>query len=81
MNVRRRARVTVNTMQAPKPMTTSSASFKIALAAFLAAGLATAHAQYPTIYPDTAQMSAERKAAADRRSDAKWEKALPIVKE
>ncbi len=64
-------------------MKTSSVHFKAGLAAFLAAGLATAtaNAQYPTIYPDTAQMSAERKTAADRRSDAKWEKALPVIKE
>ena len=62
-------------------MKTHSITVNAGLAAFLCAGLATASAQYPTIYPDTAQMSAERKAAADRRSDAKWEKALPVVKE
>lgn len=48
-------------------------------------GLATAHlpahAQYPTIYSGVEEESKERKAAANRRSDAAWEKAQPVLKE
>ena len=40
-----------------------------------------ASAQYPTIYPEVAQMSAERMAGANRRSDEAWAKAQPVLKE
>jgi hypothetical protein len=49
--------------------------------AFAAVGLQTARAQYPRIAPDIAAEAREKTAAADKRSDEAFARALPIIKE
>jgi hypothetical protein len=46
-----------------------------------ALGIEAAIAQYPTVPHDVAAEALAKKAAADRRSDEAWARALPIVKE
>ena len=45
------------------------------------AGLTAAYAQYPKIYPEVKDMSSERSAGADKRSDEAFARALPLIKE
>lgn len=52
-----------------------------ALALLACATVAPLAAQYPDISAEVRQKAMAEKAAADRRSDAAWEAALPIVKE
>jgi pectate lyase len=57
---------------------------RILLFTSAAAALLSAHsaqAQYPDISSEVKRESDARKAAADKRSDEAWEKALPVVKE
>src|SRR5439155_20904120 len=52
-----------------------------ALLAFLVLVAISARAQYPRISPEIASEAKERQAAADRRSDEAFERALPLIKE
>src|SRR5438105_13182024 len=53
----------------------------IALAAAFAFGMHSAKAQYPKVPADVKAEAEARKAAADKRSDDAWAKALPVIKE
>ena len=57
-----------------------SAMTCVTFAALAIIGLQNARAQYPRVPPEVQAEANARRVAADQRSDAAWEKALPTIK-